>query len=69
MTRCYPHRSSEPWLLSVGALQAQCGAAGAEDTATRLAVSRGLLTCCPPRILLSPRAGGTEVSGMGVKQC
>lgn len=55
-------------MLSMGALQVQCGAAAAEDEAARLAVSRALLTCCPPRILLSPRAGGTEVRGVGVKQ-
>uniref|UniRef100_A0A3Q2Z881 Si:ch211-225b11.4 n=1 Tax=Hippocampus comes TaxID=109280 RepID=A0A3Q2Z881_HIPCM len=42
----------EPWLLTVGALQVQCcptsgGALG------QLAMSRGLLTCCQPHILLS----------------
>ncbi|XP_051924804.1 thyroid adenoma-associated protein homolog isoform X2 [Hippocampus zosterae] len=42
----------EPWLLTVGTLQVQCcptsgGALG------QLAMSRGLLTCCQPHILLS----------------
>ncbi|XP_026199632.1 thyroid adenoma-associated protein homolog isoform X2 [Anabas testudineus] len=42
----------EPWLLTVGALQAHCHPKG-KDGVDRLAVSRGLLTCCRPRILLS----------------
>ncbi|XP_029018026.1 thyroid adenoma-associated protein homolog isoform X2 [Betta splendens] len=46
---------SEPWLLAVGALQAQCVPKG-EDGVGRLAVSRGLLACCPPPILLSARS-------------
>ncbi|XP_063753076.1 tRNA (32-2'-O)-methyltransferase regulator THADA isoform X2 [Eleginops maclovinus] len=43
---------SEPWLLTIGALQVQCCPAGS-DRVDRLAVSRGLLTCCRPHILLS----------------
>ncbi|XP_019715994.1 thyroid adenoma-associated protein homolog [Hippocampus comes] len=51
----------EPWLLTVGALQVQCcptsgGALG------QLAMSRGLLTCCQPHILLSSCAEGAEGS-------
>uniref|UniRef100_A0A8D3AWE0 Si:ch211-225b11.4 n=1 Tax=Scophthalmus maximus TaxID=52904 RepID=A0A8D3AWE0_SCOMX len=49
----------EPWLLSVGALQIQCTSTG-RDGVARLAVSRGLLTCCRPHILLSSHMDGTE---------
>uniref|UniRef100_A0A8C5G1Z7 Thyroid adenoma-associated protein homolog n=1 Tax=Gouania willdenowi TaxID=441366 RepID=A0A8C5G1Z7_GOUWI len=43
---------AEPWLLSVGALRVQCDPTE-KDGVEQLAVSRGLLTCCPPHILLS----------------
>ena len=56
---CYSF--SEPWLLTVGALQIQCTLTGNEAVA-RLAVSRGLLTCCRPHILLSSRVDATEVN-------
>ncbi|XP_034452342.1 thyroid adenoma-associated protein homolog isoform X1 [Hippoglossus hippoglossus] len=52
--------ASEPWLLTVGALQIQCTLTGNEAVA-RLAVSRGLLTCCRPHILLSSRVDATEM--------
>uniref|UniRef100_A0AAQ4PVQ3 Si:ch211-225b11.4 n=1 Tax=Gasterosteus aculeatus aculeatus TaxID=481459 RepID=A0AAQ4PVQ3_GASAC len=42
----------EPWLLSVGALRVQCCPTG-KDGVSRLAVTRGLLTCCRPSVLLS----------------
>uniref|UniRef100_A0A667ZTH9 Si:ch211-225b11.4 n=1 Tax=Myripristis murdjan TaxID=586833 RepID=A0A667ZTH9_9TELE len=42
---------SEPWLLTVGGLQVQCSPT-VKDGVDRLAVSRGLLTCCRPQILL-----------------
>ncbi|XP_047447791.1 thyroid adenoma-associated protein homolog isoform X2 [Mugil cephalus] len=45
---------SEPWLLTVGVLQVQCNPTG-KDGVDRLAVSKGLLTCCRPLILLSSR--------------
>ncbi|XP_070821592.1 uncharacterized protein [Chaetodon trifascialis] len=51
---------SEPWLLTVGALQVQCSPAG-RDGVDRLAVSRGLLTCCRPHILLSSHVDATEM--------
>ncbi|XP_033946263.1 tRNA (32-2'-O)-methyltransferase regulator THADA [Pseudochaenichthys georgianus] len=51
---------SEPWLLTVGALQVQCCPAGS-DGVDRLAVSRGLLTCCRPHILLSSHVDFTEM--------
>ncbi|KAA8592239.1 hypothetical protein FQN60_017694 [Etheostoma spectabile] len=50
----------EPWLLTVGALQAQCCPTG-KDGVDRLAVSRGLLTCCRPHILLSSHLDATEM--------
>lgn len=53
--------SSEPWLLSIGNLQLQCKPTG-EDGVDSLAVSRGLLTCCQPHVLLSPHTGGKQVS-------
>ncbi|XP_041856056.1 thyroid adenoma-associated protein homolog isoform X2 [Melanotaenia boesemani] len=43
---------TEPWLLTVGALQVKCVPAR-KDGVDRLAVTRGLLTCCRPHILLS----------------
>lgn len=46
---------SEPWLLTVGALRVQCCPV-CRDGVDRLAVSRGLLTCCRPHILLSSHA-------------
>ncbi|XP_059193716.1 thyroid adenoma-associated protein homolog [Centropristis striata] len=51
---------SEPWLLTVGALQVQCCPAG-RDGVDRLAVSRGLLTCCRPHVLLSSHMDATEM--------
>ncbi|XP_031712265.1 thyroid adenoma-associated protein homolog isoform X1 [Anarrhichthys ocellatus] len=53
----------EPWLLTVGALQVQCCPAR-EDGVDRLAVSRGLLTCCRPSILLSSHVDATQVHQM-----
>ncbi|XP_040011618.1 thyroid adenoma-associated protein homolog isoform X2 [Xiphias gladius] len=50
----------EPWLLTVGALQVQCTPTG-KDGVARLAVSRGLLTCCRPHILLSSHVDATEM--------
>ncbi|XP_042345011.1 thyroid adenoma-associated protein homolog [Plectropomus leopardus] len=51
---------SEPWLLSVGALQVQCCPTG-RDGVDMLAVSRGLLTCCRPLILLGSHADATKM--------
>ncbi|KAM9743067.1 tRNA (32-2'-O)-methyltransferase regulator THADA [Menidia menidia] len=42
-----------PWRLTVGALQVECSPVR-EDGLDRLAVIRGLLTCCRPNVLLSP---------------
>ncbi|XP_074494084.1 tRNA (32-2'-O)-methyltransferase regulator THADA isoform X3 [Sebastes fasciatus] len=50
---------SEPWLLTVGTLQVKCNLTG-KDGVDRLAVSRGLLTCCRPHILLSSHVDATE---------
>ncbi|XP_068995115.1 tRNA (32-2'-O)-methyltransferase regulator THADA [Embiotoca jacksoni] len=50
---------SEPWLLTVGALQVQCNPTR-KDGVDRLAVSRGLLTCCRPHILLTSHEDATE---------
>nr|XP_046243358.1 thyroid adenoma-associated protein homolog [Scatophagus argus] len=50
---------SEPWLLTVGALQVQCSPAET-DGVDRLAVIRGLLTCCRPHILLSSHMDATD---------
>ncbi|KAK2837266.1 hypothetical protein Q5P01_014478 [Channa striata] len=50
----------EPWLLTVGAHQVQCRPKG-KDGVERLAVIRGLLTCCRPNILLSSQVVATEV--------
>ncbi|XP_029685958.1 thyroid adenoma-associated protein homolog isoform X2 [Takifugu rubripes] len=50
----------EPWLLSIGNLQVQCNPTG-EDVVDTLAVSRGLLTCCQPHILLSPHMDGKQI--------
>ncbi|XP_056233315.1 thyroid adenoma-associated protein homolog [Seriola aureovittata] len=50
----------EPLLLTVGALQVQCTPT-AKDGVARLAVSRGLLTCCRPHILLSSRVDAAEM--------
>lgn len=58
---------SEPWLLRVGVLQVQCRPPE-EDEVGRLAVSRGLLTCCRPHVLLSPHIGGTEVNILKAKK-
>lgn len=43
---------SEPWQLCVGGLQVQCSPRS-QDGVDRLAVSRGLLTCCRRSILVS----------------
>ncbi|XP_044051427.1 thyroid adenoma-associated protein homolog isoform X2 [Siniperca chuatsi] len=50
----------EPWLLTVGALQVQCNPTR-KDRVDRLAVSRGLLTCCRPHIMLSSHVDATEM--------
>ncbi|KAM3611107.1 uncharacterized protein V6R79_013523 [Siganus canaliculatus] len=50
---------SEPWTLTVGALQVQCKPTW-KDGVDRLALSRGLLTCCHPHILLSPHTDDTN---------
>uniref|UniRef100_A0A3Q3F285 Si:ch211-225b11.4 n=1 Tax=Labrus bergylta TaxID=56723 RepID=A0A3Q3F285_9LABR len=50
---------SESWLLTVGALQVQCGPAG-RDGVDRLVVCRGLLTCCRPHVLLSSQEDDAE---------
>ncbi|XP_068167990.1 tRNA (32-2'-O)-methyltransferase regulator THADA [Antennarius striatus] len=52
---------SEPWLLTVGVLQARCSPTG-EDGVDMLAISKGLLTCCRPLILLSSHLDATETS-------
>ncbi|KAM7391931.1 hypothetical protein PAMP_022578 [Pampus punctatissimus] len=49
----------EPWLLAVGALQVQCSSTR-KDRVDRLAMSRGLLTCCRPPILLASYTNATE---------
>ncbi|XP_058491311.1 thyroid adenoma-associated protein homolog [Solea solea] len=49
----------EPWPLTVGALQIQCVPVGGDGVA-RLAVSRGLLTCCRPHVLLSSSVDDTD---------
>lgn len=56
---------SEPHLVSVGTLQVQCNPAG-EDGVNSLAVTRGLLTCCQPHILLSPHMDDEQVSWVQV---
>ncbi|KAJ8263675.1 hypothetical protein COCON_G00161320 [Conger conger] len=45
--------SAEPWLLCVGRLRVDCRPRGC-DGVDRLAVTRGLLTCCRKHILTSP---------------
>ncbi|MEQ2164332.1 hypothetical protein GOODEAATRI_005586, partial [Goodea atripinnis] len=50
----------KPCQLAVGVLQVRCHPAG-KDGVERLAVSRGLLTCCPPHVLLSPNQNSTQV--------
>lgn len=57
-TSCY---FSEPWLLAVGVLRVQCDPAE-KDGVARLAVCRGLLTCCRPHILLSSYEDAPEVN-------
>ena len=52
---CCSCRPSEPWLLTVGAHRVQCCLV-CRDGVERLAVSRGLLTCCRHHILLSSHA-------------
>lgn len=52
---------SEPWLLTIGVLQVQCGPVG-DDGLGRLAVCRGLLTCSLPPILLNSQMEGTQVN-------
>uniref|UniRef100_A0A3Q4H4T6 Si:ch211-225b11.4 n=1 Tax=Neolamprologus brichardi TaxID=32507 RepID=A0A3Q4H4T6_NEOBR len=51
----------EPWLLAVGVLRVQCDPAE-KDGVARLAVCRGLLTCCRPHILLSSHEDAPEVN-------
>lgn len=48
-------------MLSVGALRVQCTPT-VKDGVARLAVSRGLLTCCRPHVLLSSHVDATEVN-------
>ncbi|KAM9858631.1 tRNA (32-2'-O)-methyltransferase regulator THADA [Aulostomus maculatus] len=50
---------AESWLLTVGGLQVTCSHTG-RDGVDRLALSRGLLTCCQPTILLSSHPAATE---------
>lgn len=52
---------SEPWLLTIGVLQVHCSPIG-EDGVGRLAVCRGLLTCCLPPVLLNSQMEGTQVN-------
>ncbi|XP_012718940.2 thyroid adenoma-associated protein homolog [Fundulus heteroclitus] len=52
---CHP----PPRQLAVGVLQVRCEPAGT-DGVERLAVSRGLLTCCRPHVLLSPNHNSTQ---------
>ncbi|KAM7416659.1 hypothetical protein PAMA_018626 [Pampus argenteus] len=49
----------EPWLLAVGALQVQCSSTR-KDGVDRLSMSRGLLTCCRPPVLLASYTNATE---------
>ncbi|XP_047238412.1 thyroid adenoma-associated protein homolog isoform X1 [Girardinichthys multiradiatus] len=49
----------QPCQLAVGVLQVRCHPAG-KDGVERLAVSRGLLTCCPPHVLLSPNQNSMQ---------
>ncbi|KAM4746045.1 tRNA (32-2'-O)-methyltransferase regulator THADA isoform 2-T2 [Anableps anableps] len=49
----------QPSQLAVGVLQVKCDPTG-KDGVDRLAVSRGLLTCCQPHILLSPNHNTTQ---------
>uniref|UniRef100_A0A3P9QEL2 Si:ch211-225b11.4 n=1 Tax=Poecilia reticulata TaxID=8081 RepID=A0A3P9QEL2_POERE len=49
----------QPYQLTVGVLQVICDPVG-KDRVDRLAVSRGLLTCCRPHILLSPSHNTTQ---------
>ncbi|XP_068560247.1 tRNA (32-2'-O)-methyltransferase regulator THADA isoform X2 [Cebidichthys violaceus] len=58
----------EPWLLTVGALQVQC-CPTRKDGVDRLAVSRGLLTCCRPSILLSSHVDATQVHQVKAQMC
>ncbi|XP_061585131.1 tRNA (32-2'-O)-methyltransferase regulator THADA [Cololabis saira] len=51
----------EPWLLTVGVLQVECSPTG-KDGVDQLAISRGLLTCCRPHILLCSRDDSTKRS-------
>uniref|UniRef100_A0A3B3TNA3 Si:ch211-225b11.4 n=1 Tax=Poecilia latipinna TaxID=48699 RepID=A0A3B3TNA3_9TELE len=49
----------QPCQLTVGVLQVTCDHVG-KDRVDRLAVSRGLLTCCRPHVLLSPSHDTTQ---------
>ncbi|KAM6930999.1 tRNA (32-2'-O)-methyltransferase regulator THADA [Xenentodon cancila] len=49
----------EPWLLTVGVLRVECSPTR-NDGVDRLAVSRGLLTCCRPHILLCSHNDSTQ---------
>lgn len=62
-----PFYLPEPWLLTIGVLQIQCRPTGS-DGVDRLAVSRGLLTCCRAHILLSSHIDGTEVNLIKVQK-
>lgn len=58
VTAYYSCYFSESRLLTVGALQVQC-IPTETDGVDRLAMSRGLLTCCRPHILLASHADAT----------
>ncbi|XP_035236256.1 LOW QUALITY PROTEIN: thyroid adenoma-associated protein homolog [Anguilla anguilla] len=45
--------SADPWLLCVGGLRVECRPSGS-DGVDRLAVTRGLLTCCRKDVLTGP---------------
>ncbi|XP_056135401.1 thyroid adenoma-associated protein homolog [Lampris incognitus] len=51
---------AEPWLLMLGELEVRCNPT-MQDGVHRLAVIRGLLTCCRSQILLSSHTGNPEV--------
>ncbi|XP_038151490.1 thyroid adenoma-associated protein homolog isoform X1 [Cyprinodon tularosa] len=53
------HPTTQLFQLTVGVLQVQCNPAG-KDGVKRLALSRGLLTCCRSHILLSPNPNSLQ---------
>lgn len=58
-------RVADPWQLTVGVLQVDCDPVR-KDGVDRLAVIRGLLTCCRTQILLSSHFCNSEVNIMKV---